>query len=73
MHLLSPQRIRLGLPVGWDRFCEKYCRLAHPIKVPAIPISTVAIAPPGSRPGITALAAKPTTVPNPIQVNAKLQ
>ena len=45
--------------------------VAQAINVPAIPISTVAMAPPGSRPGIIALAASPTTVPNPIQVSAR--
>src|SRR5262245_36693052 len=41
----------------------------HPITVPTIPKSSVTIEPPGSRPGMIALAASPTTVPKPIQVS----
>ena len=37
----------------------------QPITLPAMPINVVAIAPPGSRPGITAFAHSPTIVPNP--------
>jgi hypothetical protein len=33
--------------------------------VPPMPMSTVAMAPAGSRPGMTALATKPTRVPKP--------
>src|SRR5581483_10644583 len=39
--------------------------------VPAMPMARVATAPPGSRPGMTALANRPTSVPKPTQTRTK--
>ena len=44
-------------------------RMPQPITVPPIPMASVAMAPPGSRPGMIALARSPTTVPNPIHTS----
>ncbi len=41
----------------------------HPIMTPPMPMANVVRAPPGSRPGIMALANSPTSVPNPIHTS----
>ena len=40
-----------------------YISAPQPMTLPPIPIASVATAPPGSRPGMMALASSPTTVP----------
>ncbi len=63
-----PTRKPIGL-IGETRWPPvQYISTLHPMNVPAMPISKVAMAPPGSRPGMMALANRPTTVPNPTQV-----
>ena len=46
---------------------QKNKTVPQPITLPAMPISIVLTAPPGSRPGIIAFAANPVSVPNPTQ------
>ena len=52
---------------------QKNISSPQPIKLPPMPISMVPMAPPGSRPGMTALAASPTNVPNPTQTSKSLR
>src|SRR4051812_5302885 len=46
--------------------------MPQPITVPPMPIISVATVPPGSRPGIIALANKPTSVPKPTHTSTSL-